>query len=195
MSEIFGAPERFAVEYELLSPETLLEVLGEPALSDAERAYWLFGRIRFWAGGTAIGDYEPSAALTVALASFEPQLLANRGKRQDPRFMTGAAELVFHRINSAIYEDDERNKEQIAQDLDFARFYGIPAGFDAFDGWMAFLIEDGGRGRYLWSKRDRVIREVVLDSGEFDDALEAFLSDLEGRTGQTRTRVKRDDTD
>jgi hypothetical protein len=174
MSTIIGSNERFAVEYEL-----------QP-LDNPEQMHWLPGRICFWIEGKKIGNYEEGAQLTVALATFS-QLLRHQGNVRNERLLELPLVDAYQEIYSALYVDVGQPEEQVDQAWDeYSRFLAIPTGFDVFDRWMAFLVEDSERGRFMWRGPDDRVHEAWLVAGEFFSVLGAFLEHLEERTGQKR---------
>ena len=90
---------------------------------------------------------------------------------------------IFETINRALYIDDGRSDEQVKLDWQkYSVFIATPRALDVFDGVKAFLIEDGNRGRFIWKETedsDGDVREAKLREGEFDDALETFLQEIQ----------------
>jgi hypothetical protein len=177
MSTIVGSKDHFAVEYDM-----------EP-LDSSDRMHWLPGHICFWVAGHILGRYEIGAELTVAFASF-PHLLANRGRRLNPRLLTLPLLDAFREVYSALHVDTGQTDVEIERAwAQYSPLYAVPTGFDVFDGWMGFLVEDHVRARYMWRDPDDIIREAWLQAGELDNVIDAFLTQLEERTGQKRRSV------
>ena len=129
---IVGDPGRFAIQFELDEP-----VDGE----------WLFGHFCFRVGGTAVGDWSARASLATGRGLLQT-LVSWKGKRRVDRLMAISATEAFAEIEFALFEDDSRSDEAVERDSAFySRFIAIPTGFDVFDEWMAFLIEDDAKGR------------------------------------------------
>jgi hypothetical protein len=163
--------ERFAVEFDL-----------EPRTGDPEADSWLFGHMRFVVGGRAIGNDEDLVSLRAASAALS-ELVANRGRRDRSALMRRSAEAIFKIAYEALYVDNGQTDEQLAMDWDdYSPLLGVAKGFEAFDGWQAFLVEDELVGRYVW--RDMraptmsQVEEQILKRGEMDDVLEAFLAEM-----------------
>lgn len=159
MSQLVGRPDRVAFEF-MLTP-----------VSEDHRK-WLFGRLCLWAGGRRIGRYDEDCAMTVALATF-PEILAHAGRRSDPGLMRRPTDEAFTVLYDAVYGNDESRYGSRAQ-----HFLVSSHGFDYFDGWTAFLIEDRLSGRLIWRSPDRLLHEVIVDAGEFDTVLGEFVSTL-----------------
>lgn len=161
---LFGSKARFAVEADL-------DKVG------AEDPF-LLGRFCFWVGEEAVGDYELGGALSVALASCS-NLLRFSENRGDGRLIAMPAADAFIEIYSALFVDNGQSDDQVKRDAEYyTRFVAIPMGFDVFDSWMAFLIEDRAIGRYLWKKmasEDDPVHETMLMKGEFDSVLSEFV--------------------
>lgn len=162
---LFGSKSRFAIEADL-------DKVG------AEDPF-LLGRFCFWVGEKAVGDYELGGALSVALASCR-NLLRFRENRGDSTLIAMPAADAFIEIYSALFVDNGQPDDQVKRDAEYyTRFVAIPMGFDVFDSWMAFLIEDRASGRYLWRKmdlEDDPVHETMLLKGEFDAVLLEFVN-------------------
>jgi hypothetical protein len=174
VSTIVGRTERLAIEFDLWP--------SEPA-----HAKWLFGTICIWAAGQRIGWHDEQCAMTVALASF-PYVLLDAGKRADAALMAMPAAHAFETIHQALYGDPgERTNREINELSErYAPFEVLPGGFEVFDGWNAYLIEDRMVGRLLWRSPDDAIRETRIGAGEYDRIVNGFLTELERQSGHQR---------
>jgi hypothetical protein len=174
MGILIGHRDRIAVEFEL------------NAADSEEVRKWLFGRMCLWAGGQRIGRYDEGCAMTVAMASF-PLILQRKSRRSDATLMRMPAAPAFATIHNALHGDaDPPEGEDAIEGRFYARFEVLDRGFDVFDGWSAYLIEDRIVGRLIWRAPDQHIHEARLGAGEFDRVLEQFLTALERATGYTR---------
>ncbi len=102
--------------------------------------------------------------------------------------MAMPAERAFANIYSAIYEGaDEMTDEQI-DDLSarYRHFEISDGGFDYYDGWKVYLIEEGLVGRLIWRGPDMIVHETRIGAGEFDRVLDGFIGALEATSGRTR---------
>ena len=176
--------ERFAVKFDLT-----------PRTGDPDEDSWLFGRMSFVLGGQIIGNAADTVSLRAASAALS-ELVANRGRRCRSALMEQSAESIFNIAYEALYVDKGQTDEQVAMDWDnYSPLLGIAKGFEAFDGWQAFLVEDELVGRYVW--RDmRVptfqVQEQAMKRGGMDDVLEDFLGEMKSLA---QTRCPDDDTD
>jgi hypothetical protein len=162
--------DQFSVEFELDT------TTGDPDVDE-----WLNGYMRFVVGGMPVGDGSRNVSLnagTVAIA----ELLANRGRRAHPKLIQQSAESLFRRAFSALAEDTGQSDAQVAQEwATYSRLYGIARGYEVFDDYDAFLVEDAERARYIWrhaSEPMSQVHEQILRPGQFDDVLEAFLGEM-----------------
>ncbi len=171
MGTVIGRPERIAVEFDLWPPTP-------------ENRRWLFGTICLWAAGQRIGWHDEQCAMTVARVEF-PHILRNAGKRRDPSLMAMPAAQAFETIHRALYDnaDDLSDREIDELSERYVRFEALPRGFDAFDGWLGFLIEDRVAARLIWRDPDDMIGEARCGAGEFDRVIEGFLTELERQSG------------
>jgi hypothetical protein len=174
MSTLIGQRERFAVEFELWP-------------SNPDTQSWLFGTMCLWAAGKRIGRHDEQCAMTVGMAAF-PHILLDAGERRDDTLMAMPAEQAFAAMYEALYGDpDERTNREIDElSRRYARFEILPGGFDVFDGWLAFLVEDRIAARLLWRSPDDTIHEARIGAGEFDRIIDGFLTELERQSGQKR---------
>lgn len=131
MGTFVGHPDRIAIEFALDRAET----------KDVGR--WLYGRMCLWAGGHRIGRHDETCAMTVAMASF-PLIMRNRGNRCDPALMEMPARSAFRTVHDALYgAHPSLSYAQVdALSQAFERFVALDRGFDVFDGWDAYLVED-----------------------------------------------------
>jgi hypothetical protein len=156
---IVGDPGRFAIQFEL---------------DESVNGEWLFGHFCFRAGGTTIGDWLTRASMATGRGLLQ-HLLSYRGKRRADRLMTIPATEAFAEIEAALFDDDSRSDAAVERDSAFySRFIAIPTGFDVFDYWMAFLIEDNAKGRLIWNEYpySESPQELWLRAGEFDAIIE-----------------------
>jgi hypothetical protein len=101
---------------------------------------------------------------------------------------------AFAVIHAAIYSDSddaEPYREASERVRRYQCFEIASNGFDYFDGWHAFLIEDQLVGRAIWRSPDDAIHEARVGSGEFDRVLDGFLSELERISDRTRPQPLR----
>lgn len=174
MSTVVGQPDRIAVEFDLWP-------------SEPEHKQWLFGTMCLWAGGQRIGRHDEQCAMTVAMAGF-PHILRDAGKRRDDALMAMSAVDAFTTIHDALYGDPADRSDREIDELSrrYVRFEVLPRGFDVFDGWWAFLIEDRIAARLLWQSPNEVIHEARIGAGEFDRVIDGFLTELERQSGYQR---------
>jgi hypothetical protein len=181
MVTLIGQRGRVAVEFAL-----------RPAAP--QHRQWLFGRMCLWIGGHRIGRHDEDCALTVALTSLAgiPQ---HAGNRADADLMAMPATAMYETLYAALYADpanDESHETIAARARRYERFEITTSGFDYFDGWKAFLVEDAPVGRAVWRAPDATIREAHIAAGEFDRVLDGFLRELERVSGQARPQPPRE---
>ncbi len=143
---------------------------------------WVFGNICYLVGGRSIGDYDLGGSLTAAVGAFL-RLLEFTGMRKELSLMPLSAGDVFRRIDNAMYVDSGQSDEQVSADWRYyRRFHAKPVGFDVFDNWKCYLIEDGTFARFLWKDLRAVESETVSEQrlalGEFDQVISAFVQHL-----------------
>jgi hypothetical protein len=180
MVTLIGRRERMAFEFELTPVED-------------ELRRWMFGRMCLWIDGQRIGRHDEDCALAVALSSLA-EIQKHAGKREDAALMSMPAADAFAVIHAAIYSDSddaEPYREASERVRRYQCFEIASNGFDYFDGWHAFLIEDQLVGRAIWRSPDDAIHEARVGSGEFDRVLDGFLSELERISDRTRPQPLR----
>jgi hypothetical protein len=166
---IIGNTATFGIEYSTSTTH----------IADHEK--WVYGHFCFWAKSNRVGNADEICTLNDAVIPIR-NLTKNRGKRFFPELMLQSSTVIFETINRALYVDDDRSDEQVKSDWEkYSVCIATPIGLDVFDGVKAFLIEDGRQGRFVWKETtsEGEIQESKLRRGEFDDALETFLQELE----------------
>ena len=107
-------------------------------------------------------------------------LLVNRGQRFDETLFGAPAEEVFSKIFSALSIDSGQSDDEVARDEAFySRFRVVARGFDIFDNWDGFLIEDHVVGRFLFRRVNSELKEATIPAGEFDRVLDEFVKTLQ----------------
>jgi len=160
---IAGERSQFAVQYELD------EDSGGP---------WMFGRFCYWCGGLQVGDFELGTSLRDVLFQLE-RIASEAGKRENPRFLTMPAELLFHTLDRALFGGAASPAEsRLANDEQWARHIIVPA-VDVFDAWKGFLVESADLGRLVTAHLPTgQVRELCLKPGTLDQSLNAVVRDL-----------------
>ncbi|MEV6773509.1 Imm42 family immunity protein [Nocardia sp. NPDC051030] len=166
---LVGDRDRFAIEYELEA------VPG----GDVELRRWMFGRIRWWCGGTPVGRYDSTTAIG-DLAAVVERLLKREDARISPELMDLPAPEVAHIITRALFSDDDRSDAEIAADgAHYWPFFVSPR-TEVFDPWDVFVIEGEKSSRLIWGLVDRPeLDEFRLHPGEFAEVLHEFLDALQ----------------
>jgi hypothetical protein len=179
MSTLIGQRERIAVEFDLWP--------ADPATKK-----WLYGTMCLWVDGKRIGRHDEQCAMTVGMAAF-PYILLDAGRRRDDALMAAPAEQAFNTLYDALYGGEVERTDEEIDDLSrrYAHFEVLPGGFDVFDGWVAFLIEDRMVARLLWRSPDDVVHEARIGAGEFDRMIDGFLTELERQSGTKRKPPER----
>lgn len=165
---LIGDSGRFAIEFCVEHDETS----------------WLFGKFAYLIGGARLGNYDNGASLNVAFASLK-HLADFSGQRFAPELIHAPAAEVFGTIDRALYTGDD----DALENLDFAWekykvYHAAPPGFDVFDYWKCYLIEDETIGRLIWARIGLArgecgeVHEQRLRSGEFDSVVESFLKHM-----------------
>jgi hypothetical protein len=159
---IIGNPDRFGVKFEI----------------DLPYEHWLFGRMCYIVHNQCVGNYENGASLAVAINGLT-SLMQFSGARNEESLITKPAADVFTEIDNALYLDRGQSDGRVARDRTYYwRFHAKPTGFDVFDHWKCYLVEDERVGRFLWvNLRDETkqVHEQQLARGEFDAVILSFL--------------------
>ncbi|MQY18353.1 Imm42 family immunity protein [Nocardia macrotermitis] len=165
---LVGDRARFAVEYEL-----------EPVRAgDAELARWMFGRIRWWCGGDAVGRFDRHGTVR-EVAVIAQRLLDQGGGRCAEGLLNVPAAEVVRVVTEALFGSGERSDAQIV--ADGARYWPlfVSPRTEVFDAWDVVVVEGATRARLIWGLVGHPeISECELSPGEFDDVLRAFLGTL-----------------
>ncbi|MFI1919272.1 Imm42 family immunity protein [Nocardia sp. NPDC020380] len=169
---LIGDRARFAIEFEC-----------DPVARGGEPGPWMFGRIRWWCGGMAVGRYESCSAID-EIAVTVRRLLASEAARHSPELMAAPAADVARIVTDALFSDSDRSDEQIAADgARYWPFFVSPRS-ENFDPWDVFVVEGAAGARLIWGTAGQPeVDECALRRGEFAWVLRGFLKALgqEGR--------------
>lgn len=165
---IVGEASRFAVEFDLD-----VNSLDEPA-----EAEWLFGRLRWWCGGAAVGRFESDTTLR-DLGNEAERVRRYEGQRADRHLMSIPAREAVQTVVDALFVDHgQTDDELVANEAKYRRYIVRPM-VEEFDMWDIFLFEDDHDGRLIWRYEDQEeLHEVHLEPGEFDQVLAEFVKEL-----------------
>ncbi|WP_158675539.1 Imm42 family immunity protein [Nocardia stercoris] len=168
---LVGDPARFAIEFEV-----------EPA-PDPEAAPWMFGRTRWWCGGTAVGRYEPHTVLPDVTRALELILTGEPDRTRRPDLLELPAADVARIVGQALYADSERSDAQIAADGSHYGPFFVSPRTSTFDLWDVFVVEGLRSARLMWCPVGSAeIGECELRPGEFAGVLAGFLQAI--RSGE-----------
>ncbi len=155
-------------------PEFALECLVDQKESDP--LDYLFGYIALWAGGFIIGDFTQLVMLDVPYAYFQDSLI-ECGQRKDIDLIKMTAIETWEFLNFALYGNHESDiiSEQIEEK--YRKFCICPGFSEAFDGEIAFLIEDENEERFIWKDfLSQSIKDVRLKPETYKRTIESFIS-------------------
>jgi hypothetical protein len=169
---IFGLPTRFAIECEI-DPTITHAVLGK-----------VFGSIVIWAGGKRLGERDVTVMLTLA-GDFFADSLRFQGQRRDEALDGKKATEVWTTSYGAAYGEGGASVEECLElGRRYRKFFICPGGSEAFDGEFAVLLEQPNGARFIWRDfEDKQIREVLLEPGEYESVVRAFLAWFTLETG------------
>lgn len=167
MSRVIGSKEHVAVEYAL--KENI----------PADQRWWLYGTMCLWVGGHRIGNHEDVTALTVVHGAL-PGLLRHSGTRVSHSLQALPAATAFDEIYQAVYEasDDLTVAELHALAEKYDRFHALPM-TEAFDRWMAFVVEGAARDRFLVRRPDGSLLDVWTPGGSHHRVMQQLLAQLD----------------
>ncbi len=161
---MFGDKEEFGIECILDRRE-----------SDPPK--YVFGHIAMWAGGDRIGNFSITVMLGIPVQAFYSSL-KYCGKRKDVALMAMSATQVVEFLDSALYGDNSYSLSELSELEEKYRRFFIGLDFsEAFDGEMAFLLEDDEGERFIW--RDyttKSAKEVRLKPGTYKKVVESYIS-------------------
>ncbi len=163
---LVGDPARFAIEFEV-------EPTPDSGIDDA---HCLFGRTRWWCGGTAVGRFEPHTVLPDVARALERILAYEPDRALRPDLLELPAAEVAQIVGQALYADSERSDAQIAEDgIRYGPFFVSPR-TTTFDLWDVFVVEGASSARLLWCPVGSAeVDECDLRPGEFASVLAGFL--------------------
>lgn len=163
---IFGNQKTFAVECEI----------------DVPSDEFFNCKICLWAGGIAIGDFERGSSLRVSRLFFR-NTLKYIGQRHDSTLNGKSTDQVLQFVYKTLYEipDEDKSLEELELAWQrYGKFHICPDGGPAFDGWLAVLLEEQAKDRFIWSYELQDAEEVSLMLGEYEQVMSSFLVWAEG---------------
>ena len=154
--------------------------IGIEADLDAPTAPWLFGRVCIWCKDQQIGDLSQTVVLSITRA-FCAQFLMRAGQRHDVDLDLLPAPLAFTFLYDALFGDSAASLKEAAELGErYGKFCVSPGGGEAFDGWIAFLIESRHCNRFIWQEDgDEHVEEMELLPGELEAVFRAFIAWVE----------------
>ena len=165
-----GNPARFAIEAEV-----------EPATDD-----WIFGRIRFWLFGVAVGDWTDSADLKGCVRWLRDFAEEPRD-RYDARLTGLSNEAIFDLIYTPVMDGRRGIADPDEQPIPraYSRFHITHLGMSSFDRYVLLLVKEAdGRERCLWrGGGDEVIRDCWLWPNEMERVASDFCDQFARLTG------------
>lgn len=167
---VFGSKTSFAIKAEAVKPADL-----------PSRKGLVFGHICFWADGLQAGDYQQTVVLG-APASILGASLTFQGQRRDDAIDGKSKEEALALIHNALYGPDPVGEEKTYAECvhlrqRFEKFDICANSSEALDGIFAVLVDTNDGSRFIWQDyENKDVREVLLRTGEYEDALRAFLS-------------------
>ncbi len=167
---LVGNKERFGIEFERELAKS----------SDPSLAQWEYGRIRWWCGGEAVGNYEPDTTLRDVAIEAE-RFLAYEGQRRDDRLIRASRKQVARTIAQALFDDRGQTAEQVQADEEKYRRFLVTPQVDVFDQWDIFLVDGATKSRLIWGRVETdTLGESELRPGEFERVLRLFQRALRG---------------
>jgi hypothetical protein len=162
----------FAVEYELIDME------GEPL----RIAYW------FRVNGQTLGRTDVASSFDCVAAELA-LLLRHTGNRRDDLLASKPHHQLFDQVQIGLMIDFDPWLDPGKDWERHLRFVALPPSAPAFDGWTAFLVENGNVAHFVWHAADQhhEIFECVFARGDFEAALHAFQAELSAHLNARRS--------
>ena len=161
---IFGNPQKFAIECVLDKRET-------------DSPQYSFGHIAIWAKEFMLGDFLLPVLLNTP-ALFFKESLNYCGQRRDETFTGMEAAQVWEFLDTVLYSDSYEsslNPDELEET--YRKFCICPGFSEAFDGEIAFLLEEDDEERFIWQDAtSQAIQEVRLRPATYKSVVESFLS-------------------
>jgi hypothetical protein len=140
-------------------------------LNDDYGGVWMLGRVCFWCAGCRVGDFEMPTSLRDVLFQLD-QMRRDTGRRENSRFDNVPATVFFRLVYDALFGGTGLSDSAIAEQEQWGRHNILPS-VDVFDGWKAFLLENGETGRIVFSAKPyEEIHEALVEVGLVDTVLD-----------------------
>jgi hypothetical protein len=165
----FGDISSFAIECEIFREHNFRST--EP-----------FGHISMWAGGVRIGHFDDVVMLSPVADAFTA-FGENPGRRGMQHVFPDNAGDAFKTAFEAIFGRDKRDPIQVKADYrKFNPFLVCPNGSEAFDGWIAILVEGTDSDRFIWKDPEGKVHEVGLESNQLNLVIRNFSQWLDSQS-------------
>lgn len=134
---------------------------------------WVFGHLRFWLGGSPIGDWEDWTSLKDCIAWFR-DFIDNPENRFEPVLKDKPKEEIFRLLYNSVMNVQDPILPPFEQV--YKRFHISHLGMSAFADYVVLLLlEEPHCQRVIWKKiAEPMIHEVVLPPGELQHVGEEF---------------------
>jgi hypothetical protein len=158
----FGDQSRFAIV-----------CVHEPLGSEPCHVY---GRMCIRAGDKILGDFDESACMLNVTASHLQAILERLPKIDSDTFQGENEAFVWKTIDKAIYQDDDRSKEEVVADSErYFRYDFLTNGGESFDNSKSFIVRDGNTVSILFKMDDNVLKCIAVDVDTFRIVVKGFL--------------------
>ena len=147
----------------------------------------VFGRMCLRFADDVLGDFDkPACMLDVTARHFEDAL--NSLSEHDERELSALTdEQLWERLDSELYEDDNRTIEQVAADSRrYWRFDFLTNGGESFGNTKSFFVASAHEVRVLFKSADQPVIGRTVERNVFVNTLQTWLQwlDCEGAARQ-----------
>jgi hypothetical protein len=140
-------------------------------------------------GECVLGDPETLNDVTGIAAAMDV-LLRHEGNRVSDELFAMPLERLFRHMEIGVFVYADAGLDGGSDWQRYLRFVALPREVAAFQGWSAFLIENGQLGRLVWRAPGQpTLQQAFLERGVLDVALKRFQDELEDALAARRSVI------
>jgi hypothetical protein len=141
----------------------------------------VFGRMCIWVAGQPLGDINETSCMLNVTEGHLQHLLERLDSLDEPTLRSLGDREAFDFLDRALYLDDARTDEQIAEDSRrFGKFDLLTNGGESFDCTKSFVIGERDRLRILFEDEQRGFASARIGRATVILTVRGFLSWVAG---------------
>lgn len=167
----FGRPSAFAIDCH-----------HDPIGNDRG---WVFGRMAIVASGQQLGDIDKPGCMLNVTAGHLAAVVERLASLDEAAFRPLSDAEVFHRLDRALYLDDDRSDDEVRADAErYTTFDFLTNGGESFDHTKSFLVAEDDELRLVFRDRNDGLHAARFSQAAFTAATKQFQTWLRAEAVQ-----------